>query len=157
HAIGGLGTGPFPYLMAAHVHADLGRSTLDQRRAELRKVESEIVSTMVLRERTAPRVTNVMIQGEFTRKGVQVGPGVPAVLHSLKAQGSQPQGLNRLHLARWLIDPANPLTPRVTMNRVWQHYFGLGIVETENDFGTQGTPPSHPELLDWLASEFVAQ
>jgi mono/diheme cytochrome c family protein len=156
HAIGGLAN-PLPFLPAAHAVADLGRASLDQRRAELRKVESEIVTTMVMRERTAPRVTNVMIQGDFTRKGAKVGPGVPAALHSLQAHGQPSVGFSRLDLANWLVDPKNPLTARVTMNRFWQHYFGLGIVETENDFGTQGTPPTHPELLDWLASEFIQQ
>jgi mono/diheme cytochrome c family protein len=156
HAIGGLAN-PLPFLPAAHAVADLGRASLDQRRAELRKVESEIVTTMVMRERTAPRVTNVMIQGDFTRKGAKVGPGVPAALHALQAHGQPSVGFSRLDLAHWLVDPKNPLTARVTMNRFWQHYFGLGIVETENDFGTQGTPPTHPELLDWLASEFIQQ
>jgi hypothetical protein len=155
HIVGGIGN-PLPFLASAHAAADLGRAGLDQQRAELRKVEAEIVTTMVLRERT-PRPTTIFIQGDFTRKGAPVQPGVPAVLNPLKSHGSQSVGLTRLDLAHWIVDPANPLTARVQMNRFWQHYFGAGLVETENDFGTQGTPPTHPELLDWLATEFVRQ
>jgi len=150
HAMGGLGD-PLPFLALAHAQADVGRATLDQARADLRKAENEVVTTMVLRERSTPRVTNLMIQGDFTRKGAEVTPGVPSVLNPLKTSGS-----SRLELARWIVDPANPLTGRVAVNRLWMHHFGTGIVETENDLGTQGTLPSHPELLDWLALEFLA-
>src|SRR5205085_2897182 len=92
-------------------------------------------------------------KGDFTRDGGDVAPGVPAVLNPLSVRGSS---TNRLDLANWIVAPENPLTARVMVNRVWQQYFGRGLVETENDFGTQGTRPSHPELLDWLAVEFMA-
>jgi hypothetical protein len=111
---------------------------------------------MVLQERAKPRETYIHLGGDFLRKGKPVGPGVPAVLHTLPAAHAN-KAPNRLDLANWLVDPRNPLTARVVVNRYWQHYFGLGLVETENDFGTQGTLPSHPELLDWLATEFMAR
>jgi mono/diheme cytochrome c family protein len=114
-----------------------------------------VLTTMVLQERKTPRESHVLIGGDFTRKGMLVTPGTPSVLPRLEAPDKGT--LNRLDLARWLVAPENPLTSRVLVNRIWGQYFGLGLVETENDFGTQGTPPSHPELLDWLASEVVRQ
>jgi hypothetical protein len=112
-------------------------------------------TTLVMRERRDnPRETHVHIKGDFTRPGDLVTPGTPAVLPPVKARSSEP---DRLDLARWLVDKDNPLTARVAVNRMWQQYFGHGIVETENDFGTQGAPPSHPELLDWLATEFMSR
>jgi hypothetical protein len=111
------------------------------------------LTTMVLRER-APRATHVLKGGDFTRPGVKVDPGTPAVLPLAQTPGRIP---NRLDLARWLVRPEHPLTARVCVNRVWGHYFGRGLVETENDFGTRGASPSHPELLDWLAWEFMRQ
>jgi hypothetical protein len=101
------------------------------------------------------RTTHVLIRGDFLRPGVEVRPGTPSVFPPLQASGSQPAGLTRLDLARWVVAPENPLTPRVTVNWVWQKFFGRGLVATPEDFGTQGEKPSHPELLDWLASEFV--
>jgi hypothetical protein len=114
------------------------------------------LTTMVLQERTTPRATHVLLGGDFTRPGVRVTPATPAALPPLPKHPG-PGEPNRFDLARWLVAPQNPLTARVAANRIWGHYFGLGLVETENDFGTQGTPPTHPDLLDWLASEFVEQ
>ncbi|MBI3862165.1 MAG: PSD1 domain-containing protein [Planctomycetia bacterium] len=119
---------------------------------KIRGSEPVFTTTMIMQERGQPRESHIHIRGDFLRKGARVEPGVPAVLPGLPADLKSP---SRLDFARWLVDPRNPLTPRVTMNRVWQKYFGRGIVDTENDFGTQGTPPTHPELLDWLAAEFV--
>lgn len=102
--------------------------------------------------RSDPRVTHMHIRGDFLQLGAEVQAATPAVLPPLHPRGKR---ADRLDLARWIVDPANPLTARVTVNRVWQRYFGLGLVATEDDFGSQGERPSHPGLLDWLASEFV--
>jgi hypothetical protein len=106
-----------------------------------------------MKELPKPRPTHILIRGSYNNKGLLVTPGVPAKLHPL-ATG---QPLNRLALARWLVDPNNPLVGRVIMNRIWAQYFGRGLVETSEDFGIQGEPPTHPKLLDWLATEFIRQ
>ncbi len=121
--------------------------------AAVKDVEPKIKHTLVMRELPKPREAYIHLGGDFLRKGVTVTPG------TLKALPPMPEKdrHTRLDFARWLVDPKNPLTPRVTVNRLWQRYFGRGIVSTENDFGTQGSPPTHPELLDWLASELIAR
>lgn len=117
----------------------------------LRSAEPKLDSTLVMRELPESREAFIHVSGDFTSHGETVHPGTPAVLPALP-ETKKP---DRLDLARWLMSPDNPLTARVTVNRMWQRYFGLGIVDTENDFGSQGTAPSHPRLLDWLASEFA--
>jgi mono/diheme cytochrome c family protein len=146
---------PNPFVAAAHLHLGTTRIRLDGELAALKKQEPVITTSLVMQERQTPRQTYIHLGGDFLRKGTPVSPDVPAVLPPLPARAEGTP--NRLDLARWLVDPRNPLTARVAVNRYWQHYFGLGLVETENDFGTQGSPPSHPELLDWLATEFVRQ
>ncbi len=134
-----------------------GDEDYKKRKSQLTKLEKkkpEFTTTMVLQERKEPRESFLFIKGDFTRHGDPVFPGVPKILPPLPAETKNP---NRLDLAKWLVDPKNPLTARVAMNRIWLHYFGKAIVETENDFGTQGSVPSHPELLDWLANEFIKQ
>ncbi|MBM3872841.1 MAG: DUF1549 domain-containing protein [Verrucomicrobia bacterium] len=120
----------------------------------LERAEQRVVTTLVMSELAEPRTTHLFIKGDFTRPGEIVSPGTPAILPPLHASGPR---ATRLDLARWLFDPAQPLTARVFVNRVWQVYFGRGLVETENDFGLQGARPTHPELLDWLATEFSRQ
>jgi hypothetical protein len=100
------------------------------------------------------RTTHLMIKGNFLDKGEKVEPELPAAMFSPPKPGPQGAGLGRLELARWLVHPDNPLTARVAVNRFWAQLFGVGLVETEEDFGTQGELPSHPELLDWLALEY---
>jgi hypothetical protein len=125
---------------------------LNDRYNEIDVTLNQGVTTMVLQERSTPRSTTIFVNGDFTRPSEAVTPGTPAVLHPLPQTSALP---NRLDLAKWIVSPKNPLTARVIVNRVWQQYFGRGLVETENDFGSQGTLPSHPELLDWLAVEFM--
>ncbi|MBM3728615.1 MAG: DUF1553 domain-containing protein [Acidobacteria bacterium] len=129
---------------------DLGLRERMKNLREMRRQQPRITTTLVMRDRSEPRENYIHLGGEFTRKGAAVQPGTLSILASVK-----PAGATRLDLARWIVDPGNPLTPRVTVNRFWQHYFGKGIVETESDFGAQGSKPTHPELLDYLASEFV--
>ncbi len=122
---------------------------LEQRARELAAPKS---STLVIKERDADRrQTYVQVRGDFLTRGKEVSAGVPAAFQPLPAG----EPANRLALARWLVDPANPLTARVTVNRFWERCFGVGLVKTSEDFGRQGEPPSHPELLDWLATEFI--
>ncbi len=108
-------------------------------------------NTLVLAGRDHPRQTHVFIRGDSQKLGASVTPGVPAIFPALPKDAS----LNRLTLARWLVDKRHPTVARVMVNRIWQEYFGRGLVATSEDFGTQGDPPTHPELLDWLACEFM--
>ncbi len=125
-----------------------------ERMAELGKEIDRlgIPTALVLRERSGARTsTHVRIRGNFLLKGDEVSAGVPSVLSTALA------GTDRLALARWLASEENPLTARVIANRAWEQIFGRGIVETGEDFGVQGSRPSHPELLDWLATEFIRE
>jgi len=109
------------------------------------------VKAAVLVENDPSGPTYIHVRGDFLRKGEAVEPGTFSILHPLTARSSR---ADRLDMAQWLFDPANPLTARVTVNHIWLHLFGRGLVNTVNDFGTRGDRPSHPELLDWLASEW---
>ena len=115
-------------------------------------LDASLTTTLVMQERTEPRGAYVLERGEYERRGEQVYPQTPAALPPMAADAAP----NRLSLAKWLLSPEHPLTARVTINRFWQNMFGTGIVKTAEDFGTQGIPPVHPELLDWLATEFIA-
>ncbi|MBV6433435.1 MAG: hypothetical protein IANPNBLG_03613 [Bryobacteraceae bacterium] len=123
---------------------------LKELRASREKLDKQITTVMVMNELPQARDTFVLGRGDYRNHGEKVSAGVPASLPPL------PHGApaNRLGLAEWLIDPTHPLTSRVAVNRFWQIYFGNGIVETAEDFGSQGSPPTHPQLLDWLATEF---
>ena len=116
-----------------------------------REIESQVPTTMVMREMEEPRPTFVLRRGEYDQQTDKVGPAVPSFLPPI------PEDLpkNRLGLARWLVSEDHPLTARVTANRMWQKFFGRGLVKTTGDFGSQGEWPSHPGLLDWLATELV--
>ena len=117
---------------------------------ERARFAASLPTVMVMREGPV-RETHVLIRGAYDRPAEKVSPGVPAVLPPLPAGAPN----NRLGFARWLVDPSNPLTARVAVNRFWQVYFGAGLVKTVEDFGSQGEWPANPELLDWLATEFV--
>ena len=121
---------------------------ITERINQLRKQQP---TAIVMQESGKPKDTFILMRGEYNKPGEKVTAATPAVLPPLAAGAPQ----NRLGLARWLVSPENPLTARVTVNRLWQSVFGTGLVRTSEDFGAQGEAPSHPELLDWLAAEFM--
>ena len=127
------------------------RTALDTLKSEQISLRARGSVSLVMEEKKAEPFAHVLIRGGYADKGEKVPPITPAVLPPMAADAPK----NRLGLARWLNDPANPLPARVTMNRTWSYIFGNGIVETNADFGIMGARPSHPKLLDWLAAEFV--
>ncbi len=144
----------------AYARTDDSRKPLLEQQTKLKREEADlkaaIPTTMVLQERQKnPRQSYIHVRGDWLNKGANVEPGTPASLPPLNV----PEGktANRVDLCNWFFSADNPLTSRVTVNRYWQAFFGIGIVETENDFGTQGNSPTHPELLDWLASELIRE
>ncbi len=124
------------------------KAAMDAGQAELANLST---STLVMKE-IGQRETHIALRGDYKSLGPLVTPGVPVVFNPM------PEGVkfDRLGLAKWIIDPDNPLAARVAVNRLWQEVFGIGIVETAEEFGNQGERPSHPELLDWLATEFIS-
>jgi mono/diheme cytochrome c family protein len=130
----------------APLNAEL--ASLDRERAV---IEKTMPTTLVFKERKDERPAYILKRGEYDQRGPQVSRNTPLFLPPLPAGAPR----NRLGFALWLVEPQHPLTVRVAVNRFWQQVFGTGIVKTTEDFGTQGEPPSHPELLDWLALQFV--
>jgi hypothetical protein len=122
-----------------------------QARSALLKLEAEAPDTMVMRELPTARATHLLFRGQYDQPRDEVQPDVPEFLPPFPSSAPR----NRLGLARWLTDPRNPLTARVVVNRFWQSIFGNGLVKSSGDFGYQGDYPTHPELLDWLATRFV--
>ena len=140
-----------------HVHPDARaklavpiqqQATIKQQLVDLEKA---VPSTLVMEDRKQPRQAHVLERGQYTLKRDKVSSAVPVWIAPPVPNAAG----NRLGLAQWLVQPQHPLTSRVTVNRFWQHFFGTGLVRTSEDFGVQGEHPSHPELLDWLATDFV--
>jgi Protein of unknown function (DUF1553)/Protein of unknown function (DUF1549)/Concanavalin A-like lectin/glucanases superfamily/Planctomycete cytochrome C len=146
-------------IRSAFLHSTSAPAEVRDAFAQVTKLEDEraryndgVSIVMVMEDMPTPRESHILLRGAYDQPGEKVTPGVPAILPAMPSDYPR----NRLGLARWLVDPSNPLTARVAVNRYWQMYFGTGIVKTVDDFGSQGESPSHPELLDWLATQFIA-
>ena len=141
------------YFLEHHApeHLKAAYQALLESRSALRALEESIPTTMVMEEMQEPRPAQILMRGQYDKPGEGVTPNIPAALPPLPDGGPA----NRLALARWLVDPAHPLTARVTVNRHWQSLFGTGLVSTVEDFGAQGEWPVQADLLDWLATEFI--
>ncbi len=140
------------YLATASTTGQAAAQHLQAKRATRDQHANSFTEIMVMRERSRPRQTYVLHRGHYAERREAVDAHTPAWLPS----GALDHPANRLGLAQWLTDPGHPLTARVAVNRYWQMHFGQGLVQTTEDFGSQGSPPSHPELLDWLAYRFIA-
>ncbi len=141
-------------LLATHPqHKEMQKlqSALDAEKKKLTDAKNGVLITMIMEERKDRRETFILERGIYNKYGAKVTPGIPKTFPPLPKDVPN----NRLGLAKWLVSKENPLTARVAVNRIWQQYFGIGLVKTAEDFGVQGELPSHPELLDWLAVEFM--
>ncbi len=138
--------------LATLAEGDESRKTVQAELDAIRAKLNNPLTTQVMKELETPRESHVLLRGSFLSPGERVEPAVPAAFPQITGASGR---LSRLELARWLVSVENPLTARVHVNRIWSRYFGRGLVETEEDFGTRGGRPSHPELLDFLACEFM--
>jgi hypothetical protein len=137
------------------VNDSIARARMDweAQRVAAAAADEAIPTTFVFGDLPEPRETFIAMRGQYNKPGEKVEPAIPVAFGAFRAP-SQPRRLDRLDLAKWLVAPEHPLTARVTVNRFWQQVFGVGLVKTSHDFGSQGEPPSHPDLLDWLAVNF---
>ncbi|MBI2686075.1 MAG: PSD1 domain-containing protein [Acidobacteria bacterium] len=141
----------YHFAVGQKVYKDLKFDELDKKLRELEGAYPQLTQAYTILEDPAPHQSHLRIRGDFKQLGIPVEPDSPSFLPPLKKQGAR---ATRLDLAAWLTAPENPLTARVTVNRIWQELFGQGIVKTPEDFGVMGARPSHPELLDYLAAQF---
>ncbi len=139
-------------VIGKELYQERGFPELNKQLRELRASFPNVSMAQTITQSPDPRRSHIHLRGDYRAKGIEVSPGTPSALHPFSPAGLE---ASRLDLARWLVSRENPLTARVIVNRLWQEYFGQGLVTTSDNFGAQGEEPSHPELLDWLASELM--
>ncbi len=148
------------YLQNVYAPTKLAFDSLNKQMAAVTKerdsVDKSVPGTFIFKDMARPRDSFVMMRGQYNKPGEKVEPNTPAMLPPLR-RANPKERATRLDLARWLVSPEHPLTARVAVNRYWQQFFGTGLVKSSADFGAQGEVPSHPELLDFLALEFMGE